>query len=204
MAGTDAVLLVCHICDKAPTSPVATTCGHLFCWPCLCRSAQACPMCGTALREGINIIPVYGSERGSSSGCSGDATIPPRPTLPPRTTRPPAAQPSPLIPVTDLPARFVIRRMIASEERLRDRLMIIMGLNSEPSVSRDRSSPPDSAAPTVDWNASNIPEGLRPQSSSSFTAILRELHRREEEEDMLQPSLDGDHHLHELDFESDT
>jgi len=109
----------CRICFRhIPTSPVATFCGHVFCWPCLYRSwphqgsaqagqaiiPQPCPVCGTALREGINIVPVYGNGGGSGEdAANSDSAIPPRPTPPPRMIRPPPTRPPPAHPLAPAP-----------------------------------------------------------------------------------------------------
>ncbi|KAG0608926.1 hypothetical protein M758_8G143800 [Ceratodon purpureus] len=91
-------ILECQICLAPPTKPVATSCGHLFCWPCLFRWIQdepkPCPVCRTMVTIDINITPIYGShEEGSTdAGCSDpdqggdpDGVIPPRPNPPTRT-----------------------------------------------------------------------------------------------------------------------
>ena len=53
----------CFICLDVPKSPVAITCGHIFCWRCLQgwvsgKSDLICPVC----RNGIDmsrVIPLY-------------------------------------------------------------------------------------------------------------------------------------------------
>lgn len=62
-------VLACNICNSIfPVNPVATFCGHIFCWPCLHQSwpqagqAKLCPVCRSALWEGVNIVPVHGSD----------------------------------------------------------------------------------------------------------------------------------------------
>jgi len=58
-------VLDCHICRKPPTNPVATSCGHVFCWPCICHLFQneeretACASCGTIMVRDLNILPLY-------------------------------------------------------------------------------------------------------------------------------------------------
>lgn len=55
--------LECSICLNEPKSPVAVTCGHIFCWKCLqswisLKSNLICPVC----RNGIDmnrVIPLY-------------------------------------------------------------------------------------------------------------------------------------------------
>jgi hypothetical protein len=68
--------LECHICLAPPTDPVATLCGHLFCWPCLYRWLQGqpkpCPVCRAPVRS---VIPIYGSHGEGGS-------VPPRPSPP--------------------------------------------------------------------------------------------------------------------------
>lgn len=81
--------LTCHICMAVPTNPVATTCGHLFCWPCLYEWLQIrfrpCPVCRTTLKwskqyvipisgDGA-VVPTDGSDSSSSpQRCPSSAT----------------------------------------------------------------------------------------------------------------------------------
>lgn len=61
----------CNIClELAYQDPIVTPCGHLYCWPCLCRwlrvcSSQSnklqCPACTTVIKE-KKLIPIYGIE----------------------------------------------------------------------------------------------------------------------------------------------
>jgi len=50
----------CHICLESNISePVVTTCGHLYCWPCLYRWLEkevVCPLCKASVRQ---VIPIY-------------------------------------------------------------------------------------------------------------------------------------------------
>ncbi|KAJ0970886.1 hypothetical protein J5N97_018845 [Dioscorea zingiberensis] len=69
----------CNVCFDTPKDPVVTSCGHLFCWPCLHEWIQRnqddkqCPMCKGELSES-NIIPIYG--RGNSViGGKGDNKV---------------------------------------------------------------------------------------------------------------------------------
>merc|ERR1711915_1030206 len=51
----------CSICFDKARQPVVTTCGHLFCWPCLCRwlkNSQTCPSCQQKIVT-TNIVPIY-------------------------------------------------------------------------------------------------------------------------------------------------
>ncbi|KAG1361979.1 E3 ubiquitin-protein ligase RNF5 [Cocos nucifera] len=81
----------CNICLDMATEPVVTSCGHLFCWPCLYQwlhvhsEHKECPVCKGEVIES-NITPIYG--RGSSEtsaekklGEYGESglKIPPRP-----------------------------------------------------------------------------------------------------------------------------
>lgn len=60
----------CNICFELASDPVVTSCGHLFCWPCLYlwlhqySDHKECPACKGQVNES-NIIPIYG--RGCSS-----------------------------------------------------------------------------------------------------------------------------------------
>ncbi|KAG2601677.1 uncharacterized protein LOC120708543 [Panicum virgatum] len=78
----------CNICFDMASEPVVTSCGHLFCWPCLYQwlnvysNHKECPVCKGEVTE-ANITPIYG--RGNSDG---DKTLedgkPQGPTIPPR------------------------------------------------------------------------------------------------------------------------
>ncbi|KAG6497937.1 uncharacterized protein LOC121989362 isoform X1 [Zingiber officinale] len=82
----------CNICFDMAGEPVVTSCGHLFCWPCLYQwlhvhsEHKECPVCKGEVNES-NITPIYG--RGSSQSSAekkcaedGDSAlkIPPRPS----------------------------------------------------------------------------------------------------------------------------
>ncbi|KAH7289157.1 hypothetical protein KP509_31G060900 [Ceratopteris richardii] len=80
----------CNICLNVASDAVVTTCGHLFCWPCLYTwlhydsRYKECPVCKGATSE-ARVIPIY------SWGCkdiranpsemhnNGSSSIPPRP-----------------------------------------------------------------------------------------------------------------------------
>ncbi|KAH0457223.1 hypothetical protein IEQ34_015130 [Dendrobium chrysotoxum] len=81
----------CNICFDIAKDPIVTSCGHLFCWPCLYQwlhvhsDHKECPVCKGEVSE-ANITPIYGrgcsrsdienkDEENSASGLS----IPPRP-----------------------------------------------------------------------------------------------------------------------------
>ncbi|PKU75191.1 uncharacterized protein LOC110098872 [Dendrobium catenatum] len=81
----------CYICFDIAKEPVVTSCGHLFCWPCLYQwlhvhsDDKECPVCKGEVSEAI-VTPIYGrgcsrsdienkDEENSASGLS----IPPRP-----------------------------------------------------------------------------------------------------------------------------
>ncbi|KAJ8431580.1 hypothetical protein Cgig2_025622 [Carnegiea gigantea] len=55
----------CNICFELAQDPVVTLCGHLFCWPCLCKwlhlhsQSQECPVCKALICEN-ELIPLYG------------------------------------------------------------------------------------------------------------------------------------------------
>lgn len=82
----------CNICIQLANDPVVTTCGHLFCWPCLHTwlnsdlQPHSCPVCRAYLTRDVNIIPVYQSEKNTSSHAnntnSDGATISSRPRPP--------------------------------------------------------------------------------------------------------------------------
>lgn len=81
----------CNICFELAQQPVVTSCGHLFCWPCLYQwlnvhsEHKECPVCKGEVTES-NITPIYG--RGSSEvveektyieNGESNVKIPPRP-----------------------------------------------------------------------------------------------------------------------------
>jgi E3 ubiquitin-protein ligase RNF5 len=55
----------CNICLDTASEPVVTTCGHLYCWPCMHKwlemhpDSQSCPVCKAAITRD-KIIPLYG------------------------------------------------------------------------------------------------------------------------------------------------
>ncbi|KAL6008248.1 hypothetical protein ACLOJK_033754 [Asimina triloba] len=81
----------CNVCLEMAKEPVVTSCGHLFCWPCLYQwlylhsDHKECPVCKGEVTDS-NITPIYG--RGSTetkddkkSGVIEDSglEVPPRP-----------------------------------------------------------------------------------------------------------------------------
>ncbi|KAJ1267420.1 hypothetical protein BS78_07G054600 [Paspalum vaginatum] len=72
----------CNICLDPAKEPVVTTCGHLFCWPCLYQWLHGhsphseCPVCKGEVLE-VNVTPIYG--RGGEEGNSAGLDMPPRP-----------------------------------------------------------------------------------------------------------------------------
>ncbi|KAJ6814002.1 uncharacterized protein M6B38_138915 [Iris pallida] len=78
----------CNVCLDLANEPVVTSCGHLFCWPCLYQwlhvhsEHKECPVCKGEVSES-NITPIYG--RGSENkevpenGDEPGSAIPPRP-----------------------------------------------------------------------------------------------------------------------------
>ncbi|KAJ4978868.1 hypothetical protein NE237_009648 [Protea cynaroides] len=77
----------CNICLEMARNPVLTSCGHLFCWPCLYQwlyihsETRECPVCKGQVTD-MDITPIYGrgndtneSEKEDESGLK----IPPRP-----------------------------------------------------------------------------------------------------------------------------
>lgn len=81
----------CNICFDIAKEPVVTSCGHLFCWPCLYQwiyvhsEHKECPVCKGEVTE-VNITPIYGrgspgsdmENKDDESRVSG-LSIPPRP-----------------------------------------------------------------------------------------------------------------------------
>ncbi|TVU36700.1 hypothetical protein EJB05_18644, partial [Eragrostis curvula] len=86
--GKTAATFECNICFEMASEPVVTSCGHLFCWPCLYQwlnvysNHKECPVCKGEVTE-ANITPIYG--RGNSDGEKAVEDLkPPGPTIPPR------------------------------------------------------------------------------------------------------------------------
>ncbi|KAJ6854167.1 uncharacterized protein M6B38_101680 [Iris pallida] len=78
----------CNVCLDLAKEPVVTSCGHLFCWPCLYQwlhvhsEHKECPVCKGEVTES-NVTPIYG--RGGENkevvedGDDPGSAIPPRP-----------------------------------------------------------------------------------------------------------------------------
>jgi hypothetical protein len=72
----------CKICLEIPKEPIATLCGHLYCWPCIydwAKSKQSekipCPSCNSEVLID-KVIPLYTSAENHSKR---DKSIPRRP-----------------------------------------------------------------------------------------------------------------------------
>jgi E3 ubiquitin-protein ligase RNF5 len=90
--GKSTAMFECNICFEMADEPVVTSCGHLFCWPCLYQwlhvhsSHKECPVCKGEVTEG-NITPIYGRGNSGSAmekkvaedGNTSGPKIPPRP-----------------------------------------------------------------------------------------------------------------------------
>jgi hypothetical protein len=87
--GKSTAMFECNICFEMADEPVVTSCGHLFCWPCLYQwlhvhsTHKECPVCKGEVTDG-NITPIYG--RGNSTSNvekkvaeDGNPSIPARP-----------------------------------------------------------------------------------------------------------------------------
>ena len=65
-------LFECTICLGFPTDPVATSCGHVFCWICIKnwlgkgKSVYECPVCKNGI-DPEKIISLYSNNTTSSS-----------------------------------------------------------------------------------------------------------------------------------------
>ncbi|XP_047059498.1 uncharacterized protein LOC124666195 [Lolium rigidum] len=88
--GKSTATFECNICFEMAGEPVVTSCGHLFCWPCLYQwlnvysNHKECPVCKGEVTE-ANITPIYG--RGNSSSDAEKAVEEgkqPGPAIPPR------------------------------------------------------------------------------------------------------------------------
>ncbi len=74
--------LECQICMESPLEPVATLCGHLYCWKCIYEWAKSkqsqeipCPLCNSVVNI-KQVIPLYTSVEQHSTR---DMSIPRRP-----------------------------------------------------------------------------------------------------------------------------
>jgi len=73
----------CNICLEAAKEPVLTTCGHLYCWPCIFKwldlnpEGTQCPVCKSLVTK-EKLIPIYG--RGNTDYDPRD-NVPSRPSL---------------------------------------------------------------------------------------------------------------------------
>ncbi|GJN14681.1 hypothetical protein PR202_gb01536 [Eleusine coracana subsp. coracana] len=89
--GKSAAMFECNICFEMAAEPVVTSCGHLFCWPCLYQwlhvhsTHKECPVCKGEVTAG-NITPIYGrgnsgsdAEKKVEDGNASGPKIPPRP-----------------------------------------------------------------------------------------------------------------------------
>ncbi|KAJ3683934.1 hypothetical protein LUZ61_013098 [Rhynchospora tenuis] len=71
----------CNICFDMASEPVVTSCGHLFCWPCLYQwlhvhsDHRECPVCKGEVTD-ANITPIYGRGSTDSSGERTKSTVP--------------------------------------------------------------------------------------------------------------------------------
>ncbi|GJM92670.1 hypothetical protein PR202_ga09161 [Eleusine coracana subsp. coracana] len=82
--GKSAATFECNICFEMASEPVVTSCGHLFCWPCLYQwlnvysSHKECPVCKGEVTE-ANITPSDGEKAVEDVKPPAVPTIPPRP-----------------------------------------------------------------------------------------------------------------------------
>lgn len=131
----------CNICLQSPSDPIITTCGHLFCWPCIYTwlnsnlQLASCPMCRFHLIQHVNIIPVYQSGDKNArhvlnTNCDGEV-IPCRPNPPHFLQESARSEAQPSIHEQELEDRMytemaeeVERNMRASRERVRERVYI--------------------------------------------------------------------------------
>lgn len=87
--------LGCNICIEPAIEPVITTCGHMYCWPCLYKwlyvePTRGCPVCRTRVTLNVNIIPFYSMQDlpipeqriNHANDSTFAVAIPPRPTAP--------------------------------------------------------------------------------------------------------------------------
>eukprot|EP01090_Pellita_catalonica_P006166 TRINITY_DN16366_c0_g1_i1.p1 TRINITY_DN16366_c0_g1~~TRINITY_DN16366_c0_g1_i1.p1 ORF type:complete len:197 (+),score=21.48 TRINITY_DN16366_c0_g1_i1:42-632(+) len=78
----------CNICLGEAKEPVVTSCGHLYCWPCIYkwtdmhRDCMSCPVCKAAIKDINDLIPLYigGNSNDPRKTTPKEETIPHRPT----------------------------------------------------------------------------------------------------------------------------
>jgi E3 ubiquitin-protein ligase RNF5 len=88
MEKKESVALECYICLDPPAYPVATPCGHIFCWKCLQRwisglSELQCPVCKNGL-DMSRVISLYSSSPTNNNTGPDDRPKIERPTTPVR------------------------------------------------------------------------------------------------------------------------
>ena len=80
-------LFICDICINEPSEPMATPCGHVFCWQCIYdwlnqpTAAKICPRCHNAISLD-KLITLYGagsSNENNPRKRQSSAAPPPRP-----------------------------------------------------------------------------------------------------------------------------
>ncbi|XP_057432618.1 uncharacterized protein LOC130725396 [Lotus japonicus] len=79
-------LFKCYICFDVANDPIVTSCGHLFCWPCIYQwlnvqsNSNKCPVCKGKVNV-KNVTPIYGGGNNShvSEAKDSDPKIPARP-----------------------------------------------------------------------------------------------------------------------------
>jgi E3 ubiquitin-protein ligase RNF5 len=87
--GKTAATFECNICFDMASEPVVTSCGHLFCWPCLYQwlnvysNHKECPVCKGEVTE-ANITPIYGRGNSDVEKTVEDVKPPAGPAIPPR------------------------------------------------------------------------------------------------------------------------
>ncbi|KAJ3678737.1 hypothetical protein LUZ60_002540 [Juncus effusus] len=176
----------CNICLEMANEPVVTSCGHLFCWPCLYQwlhvhsDHKECPVCKGEVTES-NLTPIYGrgnadpdadpskkKKKEQVGGSEEDVKIPPRP----RGNR-----------VESFRQQFrpVSRRFgegIASMSRLLDQQM------------RHQGPPPSAAAPP---SSQNLEASMQDVLEGAHRRVLTRLRARRLHRQHLQQQLQHQH-----------
>lgn len=114
-------VFACNVCFGDAVEPVVTQCGHLYCWKCLYRWAQAprtascapwCPVCNAQL-DLSHVVPIYtrggALEEDAALASSGDSDLMDDEELaiPPRCVLCRAPREAPCVPPAGLQVRSV-------------------------------------------------------------------------------------------------
>lgn len=96
-------LFTCNICLCDPSEPMATSCGHVFCWSCINdwldqpTASKICPQCQNGISKD-SLITLYGNADSSSNPRRRQSSAAPPPRPKPQRNNPQPQQPNANIP----------------------------------------------------------------------------------------------------------